>query len=109
MRRDYKVYVDDVLASIRKIKNYTKALSKKRFLTDEKTIDAVVRNLEIIGEAINNIPEEIRSRYPNVEWRKISGLRNILVHEYFGIDTEIIWDIVRNKIPELEKEIRKIR
>ena len=109
MPRDYKVYVDDVLTSIHKIKVYTKGLSKKRFLGDEKTIDAVVRNLEIIGEAINNIPEEIRSRYPNVEWRKISGLRNILVHEYFGIDTEIIWDIVRNKIPELEKEIRKIR
>src|SRR3989304_6206803 len=109
MPRDYKVYVDDVLTSIHKIKVYTKGLSKKRFLGDEKTIDAVVRNLEIIGEAIKKIPENIRSKYPNVEWRKITGLRDILVHEYFGVDAEIIWDIVHNKIPELDKEIQQIK
>jgi len=109
MPRDYKVYVDDVLTSIHKIKVYTKGLSKKRFLGDEKTIDAVVRNLEIIGEAIKKIPENIRSKYPNVEWRKITGLRDILVHEYFGVDAEIIWDIVHNKIPELDNEIQQIK
>ena len=109
MPRDYKVYVDDVLTSIHKIKVYTNGLSKKRFLGDEKTIDAVVRNLEIIGEAIKKIPENIRSKYPNVEWRKITGLRDILVHEYFGVDAEIIWDIVHNKIPELDKEIQQIK
>ena len=90
MGRDYRVYVDDVLSAIDKIKRYTKGYSKKRFLSEEKTVDAVVRNLEIIGEAIKKIPESIRSQYPNVEWRKISGLRDILVHEYFGIHTEII-------------------
>lgn len=109
MRRDYRVYVDDVMASISKIKFYTKGFSKRKFLDDQKTIDAVVRNLEIIGEAIKNIPEKIRHRYPEVEWKKISGLRDILAHEYFGIDTEIIWDIIRNKVPELEKEFQHIK
>lgn len=109
MARDYRVYIDDVLSSISKIKGYTKGFSKKRFLSDEKTVDAVIRNLEIIGEAIKKIPDHIRSQHPEVEWRKISGLRDILVHEYFGIDTEIIWDIVRNKIPELEKQVLRLK
>ena len=71
-------------------------------------MDAVVRNLEIIGEAIKKIPDEIRAKYPDVEWKKIAGLCDILIHEYFGIDTEIIWDVILNKLPALAGQIRKI-
>src|SRR4051794_5610048 len=102
MPRDYKVYLEDVLEAIRKIHRYTMDLSQEAFSGDERTIDAVVRNLEVIGEAIKKAPVKIRSKYPEVEWKKIAGLRDILIHEYFGIDIDIIWDIVRNKLPELE-------
>ena len=72
---------------------------------DEKTVDAVVRNLEIIGEAVKNITEEIRKEYNDIEWRKIAGLRDILIHHYFGINLPIIWDIVTRKIPPFSQDI----
>jgi len=75
---------------------------------DEKTFDAVVRNLEIIGEATKHIPPEMRARYPNVEWHKIAGLRDIVAHEYFGLDEDILWDVVQNRIPVLLDSIQQI-
>ena len=108
MPRDYKVYLEDILEAIGKVSRYTVGLSQEAFSGDEKTLDAVVRNLEVIGEAIKKVPGKIRSKYPEVEWKKIAGLRDILMHEYFGIDVDIIWDIVQNKLPVLEKQVNLI-
>ena len=106
MPRDFRVYLEDILEATRKITTYTDSLSKAVFLEDEKTLDAVVRNLEVIGEAVRKLPEDLRSRHSGVEWKKIAGLRDILIHEYFGLDAEIVWDIVRNKVPALDREVR---
>jgi uncharacterized protein with HEPN domain len=84
MPRDYKVSVDDILEAIAKIKRFTVGFDSKTFSDDEKTFDAVIRNLEVIGEAVKKIPEEIRTQYPTVEWKKIAGVRDILIHEYLG-------------------------
>ena len=105
MSRDYKVYLEDIQQAAAKIRKYTAGLSFEGFAADDKTQDAVVRNLEIIGEAVRNLPEEIRAQRPGVDWQKISGLRNILIHEYFGIEITIIWDIVQNKVPVLEEQV----
>ena len=78
------------------------------FSNNELIQDGVIRNLEIIGEAVKNLPDDIKKHYPEVEWRKIAGLRDILIHAYFGVDLEIIWDIVKNKVPELKEMVRKI-
>ena len=108
MFRDYKVYLEDIVEAIRRIQSYTQSLPKENFSDDFKTIDAVIRNLEIIGEAIKKVPEDIRMRYPEVEWKKIAGLRDILIHEYFGIDMDIVWDIIQSKLPVLNRQISQI-
>ena len=108
MSRDYKIYLEDILTAIDKIQSYTQNISFEKFSEDEKTLDAVVRNLEILGEAIKNVPEEIRKKHPDIEWKKISGLRDILIHEYFGVDKDIIWDVLQHKLPLLQKQIKMI-
>ena len=106
--RDYKLYLDDILLAIKKIEKYTKDLPLKKLKGDTLVVDAVVRNLEIIGEAVKNIPSRLKEKHPDIEWKKISGLRDILAHEYFGIDLEILWDIIKNKLPDLKKEISRL-
>lgn len=85
----------------KKIKQYTKGLNYESFLSDDKTIDAVVRNFEIIGEAANRINQDFRESNPEIEWKRIRGLRNRIVHDYFGIDHEIVWSIVETYLDEL--------
>ena len=108
MPRDYEVYLEDIRDAIGKVKRYTTGLTREAFENDDKTVDAVVRNLQIIGEAVKMIPESIRLAHANIEWKKIAGLRDILAHQYFGVDIEIIWDVLENKLPALEKEINEI-
>jgi uncharacterized protein with HEPN domain len=108
MPRDFRAYLEDVLEAAAKIRDYTAGLTLETFRKDPRTIDAVVRNLEIIGEAIKNVPEQVRLQHPEVTWRRVAGLRDLLIHQYFGIDYEIIWDLVRSKLPVLEGQVRSI-
>jgi len=108
MPKEYKVYLNDILECIEKIEKYTKGVSYEKFAKSTLIEDAVIRNLEVIGEAVKKIPADVKREYSGIEWKKISGLRDVLIHEYFGINLEIVWDIIVNKIPELKVSIMKI-
>ena len=108
MKRDFILFIKDILESIENIEDFVAGFSKEDFWDDKKTQDAVIRNIEIIGEAVKNIPEIIRQKYPNVEWKKIAGIRDILIHNYLGTDLEIVWGIIKNNLPKLKKEIKLI-
>jgi len=108
MSRDYRLFLDDIKQCAEKVMCYTRAMSLQVFLHDDRTFDAVLRNLEIIGEAAKNIPEEVRLRHPHVQWQRLVGLRNVVAHKYFGMDEEILWDIIQNHVPRLLEQFQQI-
>ncbi len=101
------VYLRDILGACAKIQRYVAGLSAQQFAADEKTVDAVVRNLEIIGEAVKQVPTEWREQHPGISWKRTAGLRDILIHDYAGVDLDIVCDIVQNKVPLLQREFNK--
>ncbi len=100
-KREILLLLDDMLQSAQKIKRYTQGLDYDSFLADDKTIDAVVRNFEIIGEAANRIDPDFRDKNPEIEWKRMRGFRNRIVHDYFGIDYEIVWSIIDTYLDEM--------
>lgn len=107
-KRDPDLLIEDMLASIHKIERYIAGLNEDTFRQDEKTIDAVVRNLEILGEAARQMPPDFVVRHQAVAWRQIAGLRNRIVHDYFGLDLEIIWQVVRDDLPQLKLSLESV-
>lgn len=101
MSRDARLYLEDIVESGSRILEYTDHMDFEDFLANKMAYDAIMRNLEVIGEATKNLPASIRQRYPNVKWREIAGLRNLVAHEYFGLEDETIWSIVKIDVPEL--------
>ena len=102
MSRKLNLYLEDIANSIIKIQTYTNAMNKDQLFADERTYDAVIFNLQIIGEASKNIPDNIRERYSQIEWKKIIGLRNIIAHAYFSLEDDIIWDTLQTKLDPLK-------
>jgi uncharacterized protein with HEPN domain len=108
MPRDHRLYLDDIVEAINRIREYTSDMDEEAFARDRKTQDAVVRNLEVIAEAARNLPDDVKAAAPEIEWKKILGFRDILIHEYFGITVPILWDIIENKLGPLENVSRRL-
>ena len=108
MSREYRLYLTGILEAQGRIREYTDRMTYEEFALSKITIDAVIRNLEVIGEAARKLPPEIKNRSPEIEWRKIVAMRNVLTHEYFGVNTQIVWDVVQNKIYQIGKFCQKL-
>jgi uncharacterized protein with HEPN domain len=106
--RDERLYLEDMRDCCRKVIRYTRGMTKEQLVADEKTFDAVMRNLEITGEAARGVSEETRNSYPEVGWRSISGFRDIAIHAYPTIDEDVVWDIITNKVPQLIEQLDQI-
>jgi len=108
MSRDYRLFLDDIRQYAEKVVRYTSAMSLQAFLDDGKTFDAVLRNLEIIGEAAKNVPEEVRLRYPHVPWQWLLNLADTMLPRYYCVTDEILWDIIQNHVPRLLKQFQQV-
>lgn len=108
MPRDTKVYLQDIQRAIAKIRSYVRGMSQEQFAADDKTLDAVIRNLEVIGEAVKQLPTDIRDQAPTIPWTRIAGFRDLLIHQYFGVDVDIVWNILQTKLDELDSAAKNI-
>ncbi len=102
-----EIYVQDIKDSIKKIGRYVEGMNFQEFKEDEKTVDAVIRSLEVIGEAANNIPDEFKKKHEDIPWEKIISMRNKMIHEYFGVDLEIVWETIKTDIIDLSSKLDK--
>jgi uncharacterized protein with HEPN domain len=108
IKRKFSLYLDDILTSMLRITEYIEGKDYKAFKQSYMVVDAVVRNFEIIGEATKNIPEEVQLKYPEIPWRKMIGLRNLISHEYFGIDYDLLWEIATVSLPKNITDLQRI-
>lgn len=109
MSRDIGLYIDDILESMDKIQAYIETVGEDEFYSDSEKQDAVLRRMLVIGEATKNIPAEFRTKYPDVPWQKMAGLRDIIVHQYFGVTLGLIWRVANSDLPLLRKRILEIK
>ena len=108
MSRETRLFLEDIVESCDKIGRYTLGLKFEQFRDSELVVDAVARNLELVGEASKGVPNELRTRYPDVPWRKMAGLRDVIVHGYFRVDVQLLWDIVQRDVPTVRQKIAAI-
>ncbi len=109
MKKEPEVFIEHILESIELIENYTANKTISDFIESVQLQDSIIRRIEIIGEAVKNLPAEVKSNYPDVPWKNIAGMRDVLIHKYFGIDLELTWQVVQKDIPDLKRENLKIK
>ena len=109
MKRDIGLFIEDIINSIRNIEEFSKNLNREKFSKDKLRQSAIIRQLEIIGEAVKNIPSNFREKYPKIAWKDIAGFRDILSHAYFGVNLERVWNIIEKDLPKLKEEINNIK
>ncbi len=109
MKPDWGDYLSDILQSIVEVQRFTRRMTYRSFVKDRKTVNAVIRSLEVMGEAAKRIPEEIRTNHPEIPWKRMAGMRDKLIHEYAGVDLEMVWDVVQEELPPLKPLLEELK
>ena len=107
MSRDARLYLDDMREACRRVTTYTAGMSFEQYVADQRTRDAVARNLEILGEAAKRVPADLRTRLPAIDWREACAFRDVLAHAYFGIDERIVWDVITLRVPSVALQLQR--
>ena len=107
MKSTWRDYIADILTAIQEVEDFTRGMEYEQFAADKKTVNAVVRSLEVMGEAAKRIPEDVRQRYPDVPWKRMTGMCDKLIHEYSGVDLEIVWAVVKTELPPVKPLIEQ--
>jgi len=105
VKRNIKLYLQDIWESTLAIEEYIQNLAEDEFYSNRQVQDAIIRRLEIIGEAVKNVDDDFRNKYPQIPWKKIAGMRDIIAHEYFGVKLERVWDVVRKDLPHIKQQM----
>lgn len=108
MKRRMDIFLSDIIEYTKLIEDNISGINKEQFIKDRNLIDATVRRLEVIGEAVKNIPDEFRNKHPSIPWSKIAGFRDIIIHAYFKIDLDLTWEVIKKDLPKLKKDIERI-
>jgi len=106
--KEWRLRIDDILECVAKIERYTDGMAFEDFMGDDKTVDAVLRRIEIIGEAARNVPDEVSARFPGIPWNRLKAMRNVIVHEYFGVSLRMIWTTIKSDLPPLVASLLRI-
>jgi len=109
MKKDPKIFIEHVLECINRIEEYVEGVTKDEFFMSTQLQDAIIRRIEIIGEAVKNLPAEIKKRYPDIAWKDVAGMRDVLIHGYFGVDLELTWKVAKDDILDLKSKILKVK
>lgn len=109
MKGEWRDYLADILESAREVEMFIVGMNYDKFFRDKKTINAVIRSLEVMGEAAKRVPEEIRANYPEIPWKRMAGMRDKLIHEYAGVDLETVWDVATEELPALKPILEKLK
>ena len=109
MRKDPEVFLSHILESIDLIEGYSEGITLVEFIESPQLQDAIIRRIEIIGEAVKNLPEDFKRNHPEIAWQKIAGMRDVLIHQYFGVDLALTWDVIQSDIPDLKLNISRIK
>jgi len=108
MKRDLKLFINDIIEAMESIENFVEGMSREEIVQDDKTSSAVIRKFEVIGEATKHLPDWLKEEYPDVPWRTMAGMRDKLIHAYFGIDYVLVWDAIKIELPELKPRLQEI-